>query len=335
MLMILGLLACPSESTDSPEPELDVEVAQLASPKYVTLFGVLPDDLYEEEVPDAALVNLGRMLYFDARLSNGERFSCNSCHDLARYGTVPAQVSGPETESRPARNAPSTYNTGLLFRQYWDGRVDTLEAQTLEVFTDPQQMGMPTQSAVLNAIQAIPGYRDAFAAAFPGDASPIRYGTVAKALVAFERSLVTTGSPLDRYLQGDETALNAQELAGFDRFVEVGCVSCHSGAMVGGGMFQRLGAVHPYPTKDLGRGLVTLDDEDAQIFRVPSLRNVAETGPWLHDGSVGSLEEVVRLMGHHQLGRDLADEDVASIVRFLKTLTAPLPPDASVVPELP
>ena len=332
---LLGWLGCPTDSPPEDGPEADPTSVAIEAPRYVTLFGVVPDDMHEEEVPPQALVQLGRMLYHDARLSKDQLYSCNSCHDLARYGTSPAPTSGPATDDRPARNAPSTLNAALQFRAYWDGRAASLEEQTLGVFTDPQQMAMPTQTSVLHVIQEIPGYRDAFAAAFPGDRTPIRFGTVAKALNAFQRTLVTPRSKLDRYLGGEDDVLTVDEMAGFDLFVSTGCVSCHSGALLGGGMFQRLGAVHPYETEDPGRELQTGEADDRNIFRVPSLRNVAETGPWMHDGSIATLDEVVRRMAHHQLGRDLSDDEVASIVLFLRTLTGELPAQIVAVPELP
>ncbi len=335
MLITLSLVACttsePEEvprSAGSPSLPLDV-------PRHVSLFGVVPDHMHDGEPPSEARVALGRMLYFDARLSGDQAHSCATCHPLERYGTSAAPTSGPPTDRRPARNAPSTYHAALHFRQYWDGRVADIEAMVRDAFTDPQQMAMPTETAVVQRLASMPGYREAFAAAYPGDGAPIRYGTVGQALGSFLRTLVTPGSALDRYQQGDKEALTAEQLAGFDRFVDTGCVSCHSGPLFGGMMLQRLGAVHAVEAEDRGVATHSGQPADAYLFKVPSLRNVARTGPWLHDGSVKTLPAAVRLMAHHQLGRELDDEAVAEIVAFLETLTGPLPETARDVPELP
>lgn len=334
MLTILCLLGCPSSEDPGLEAVDEPPAAAKAIPRHVTLFGVVPEDVHATP-PPPPLVELGRMLFHDARLSGGQSVSCASCHPLDRYGAAPVATSGTAPEGRPSRNAPSVYNAALQFRQFWDGRADDIEAAARESFTDPHQMGMPTQSAVLGAVRAIPGYREAFAAAFPGDPDPITYGSVGKAIGAFLRTRTTPGSKLDQYQSGDLDALSPEELAGFELFVSLGCVTCHSGPLVGGGMYQRLGAARPHETEDLGLGFVTGRESDARIFKVPSLRNVVQTGPWLHDGSVKTLPDAIRTMAHHQLDRELADNEVDLLVGFLGTLTGTLPPDAADVPELP
>ena len=333
MLIAFALMACtsgePTEAVVPPPPPV------APAPRHVSLFGVLPDTLHDPEAPPSqALVNLGRMLYFDARLSKDQRYSCNSCHELAEYGAGREPTSGGAPEGQAPRNAPSTYNAGLQFRQYWDGRADDLVGQAQDAFLNPREMGMASQRDVVAAVQAVPGYADAFATAFPGESS-ITFGAISRALAAFEQGLVTAGSKLDRYLLGESTAMTVEEVAGFDRFVSTGCVSCHSGVLLGGGMFQRLGAVHAWETADEGRAWSTGNEAEKRLFKVPSLRNVAETGPWLHDGSATSLDDVVRRMAHHQLGRTLKDAEVASIVLFLKTLTGDLPTDYVAEPPLP
>ena len=334
MLTILCLLGCPTGSQADVDVEPQPPAAARAIPRHVTLFGVIPEDV-QVDPPSESLVSLGRMLFHDARLSAGQSVSCNSCHPLDRYGASPVAASGAAPDGRPSRNAPSVYNAALQFRQYWDGRADDIEGAVREAFTNPHQMGMPTQTAVLEAIQAIPGYREAFAAAFPGDPDPITYGSVGKAVGAFLRTRTTPGSKLDLYQAGDLEALTPEELAGFERFVSIGCVTCHSGPLLGGGMLQRLGAAHPYETEDLGLGFVTGREEDARLFKVPMLRNVVHTGPWFHDGSVKTLPEAVKGMAHHQLDRELSEAELASLLLFLETLTGALPGDAADVPDLP
>lgn len=335
MLIILGMLAC----TTTPEPEAEVEEpsARIAKeiPRHVTLFGVVPEHMHEGDPPPAPLVDLGRMLFFDARLSADQSVSCNSCHALDRYGVSPEATSGTPVEGATARNAPSVYNAALQFRQYWDGRGEDIEHATRLALTDPQQMGEATQSSVVDAVRGLPGYREAFAAAYPGDDDPITFGAIGKALGTFQRTLVTPGSKLDLYQSGNLDALSEAQLLGFERFIDTGCVSCHAGPLVGGAMYQRLGAAKPFETEDRGVARVSGSDRDLNLFKVPSLRNVVQTGPWLHDGSVKTLPEVIRLMGDRQLGRDLGEEEVASILMFLDALTGPLPAYASEVPPLP
>ncbi|MBX2796929.1 MAG: cytochrome-c peroxidase [Myxococcales bacterium] len=334
MLIAFALLGCTSgEPTDVAEVPPPPPVAP--APRHVTLFGVLPDTMHDIETPPSrALIDLGRMLYFDARLSKDQQYSCNSCHELAEYGAAREPTSGGAPEGQRPRNAPSTFNATLQFRQYWDGRSDDLVTQAQEAFLNPREMAMASQSDVVSAVSAIPGYADAFAAAFPAEPT-VTFGSISRALVAFQQGLVTSGSKLDRYLMGEGAAMTPEEVAGFDRFVSTGCVSCHSGVLLGGGMFQRLGAVHAWDTPDEGRAWSTGDEAERRLFKVPSLRNVAETGPWLHDGSATTLPDVVRRMAHHQLGRDLSDDDVSSIVLFLSTLTGTLPTDYIAEPPLP
>lgn len=334
MLTILCLLGCPGTEPETP-PEPAPDPVPLAAPKHVVLFGAVPEEAYGDPPPSRALVDLGRMLYFDARLSGSGALSCNSCHDLARYGTTAAATSGDPGEAGTARNAPSTYNAILQFKQYWDGRADDLEAQARSALLSPQELGMASESALIEAIKAVEGYGPAFEAAFPDARSPITIGNIARALVAFQGGLTTPGSKLDRYLSGEGGALSPEEIEGFDRFVSTGCVSCHSGALIGGGMFQRLGSVYPYETEDQGRAGQSKDPVEEKIFKVPSLRNVTKTGPWLHDGSLDSLEDVVGRMAHHQLGRELTSEEITSIVLFLETTMGYPSSDYIEPPELP
>jgi cytochrome c peroxidase len=174
---------------------------------------------------------------------------------------------------------------------------------------------------VLERLKKDKTYPAEFAAAFPGESDPITYPNVGKAIGAFERTLITP-SRFDDFLKGDESALTAEEKKGAQLFAQTGCTACHNGATLGGNMFQKLGLVKPYPTTDMGRFQVTKNEADKMMFKVPSLRNVAKTGPYFHDGSVKTLEEAVSKMAEYQLGRQLTPEQVNEIVTFLNALTA-------------
>jgi cytochrome c peroxidase len=193
---------------------------------------------------------------------------------------------------------------------------------------------MPTADDVAGIIKGIPGYAPLFAAAFPGEDDPITFDNIAKAIGAFERKLVTRGK-WDRWLVGDGSALNVQERRGLEKFIEVGCTTCHMGPNLGGSIYQKVGVKKPFPTEDEGRSAVTGNEAEKFFFKVPALRNVAETAPYLHDGSVETLEEVVGIMVEYQLDAPLTPEETADIVAFLTALTGRIPTDYIAEPELP
>jgi cytochrome c peroxidase len=280
-------------------------------------------------------VALGKLLFFDKRMSKNQDLSCNSCHDVAKYGVDGTPTSSGHKKQHGDRNAPTVYNAGVHVSQFWDGRAGTLEDQAKGPVLNPIEMAMKDGASVEKVIASIPGYEPLFKKAFPGEAKPITYDNFAKAVGAYERTLATP-SKFDAYLQGDPKALNDQEKAGLALFMTTGCTACHSGEGIGGGMFQKLGLVAPVPgLKDEGRAKVTKKDADKFFFKVPSLRNIEKTGPYLHDGSVASLEEAVTFMGKYQLGKDLKTAEVLSLVTFLKTLTGPLPKDIAEPKALP
>lgn len=280
-------------------------------------------------------ITLGRMLYFDPRLSKNHDVSCESCHHLTQYGVDNEPTSTGHKGQRDKRNAPTVYNAALHFRQFWDGRAPDVEEQAKVPMTDPVEMAMPTEQRIVQTLGSIPGYVDAFQKAFSGDKAPVTLDNAAKAIGAFERKLLTP-SRWDDLLKGKQEALSAEEIAGLRKFVEVGCQTCHSGPGMGGGMYQKFGVVMPWQNaNDLGRYEVTKQDTDRMFFKVPSLRNVEKTAPYLHDGSVKTLDEAVLLMGRHQLGKELSEADVRSIVTFLHSLTGPLPQEYIQKPQLP
>lgn len=280
-------------------------------------------------------INLGRMLYFDKRLSKNHDVSCNSCHGLTTYGVDNRKTSEGHKKQLGDRNSPTVYNAAGHLAQFWDGRASDVEAQAKGPVLNPVEMAMANEAAVLAVLNSIPAYVEAFKKAFPDDKTAVTYDNFAKAIGAFERNLVTP-SPWDKYLGGDKTALSNEQKAGFNKFVETGCGQCHQGEFIGGSMYEKLGKVEAWPeTKDVGRAAVTKSDTDKLSFKVPSLRNVEKTAPYFHDGSIATLPEAVKLMAKHQLGKTLSDKDVASIVAWLEALTGNLPTDYIKEPVLP
>ena len=225
-------------------------------------------------------------------------------------------------------------NSALHFRQFWDGRASDVEEQATGPIVNPIEMAS-SEKRVIETLSSMPEYVDAFKKAFPEDHGAVTLKNVGIAIGAFERKLLTPAK-LDRFLSGDDAALSDDEKVGAAVFAQTGCPSCHMGSTVGGGLYQRVGLVKPWPSqKDQGRFDVTKHEEDKMLFKVPSLRNVEKTAPYFHDGSVESLEEAVRMMARHQLGKELKDDEVTSIVTFLKTLTATPPVELVAPPTLP
>lgn len=308
---------------------LAVVVASLAAPTrgscddvYVSMFQAL-----EKPAPTAQsadLVALGKKLYHDPIMSLDQDISCNSCHNLKTYGVDNLPTSPGHKGQLGGRNSPTVYNAALHMSQFWDGRAKDVEEQALGPVLNPVEMAMPTGDVVIERLQAKAEYKKLFAKAFPHEKEAITFPNVGKAIGAFERTLVTP-SRFDAYIKGDTTALNDAEKAGLKTFVQTGCVTCHVGSPLGGQMFQKMGLVKPYPLKDLGRYEVTKLEAEKYFFKVPSLRNIEKTGPYLHDGSVATLEDAVRIMAEYQLGKQLSQEETASIVTFLKSLTGELP----------
>lgn len=294
--------------------------------KSKTLFKPLPTQFDSKENPlTKEKIDLGRQLYFEKRMSKSQELSCNSCHLLAKYGVDNEPTSPGHKKQRGDRNSPTVFNAGNHIAQFWDGRAATLEDQAKGPVLNAVEMAMPDEKFVVKTIKSIPGYEAMFKKAFPGDKDPINYDNIAKAIGAFERTLVTP-SRFDKFLGGDEKALTADEKKGLETYLAAGCTACHMGEGVGGAMYQKLGLVKPVPgLKDEGRSKVTKNAGEKYFFKVPSLRNIEKTGPYLHDGSLKTLEETIAFMGEYQLGKQLKKEEVASIATFLKSLTGDLP----------
>lgn len=286
----------------------------------------------------AAKVELGKQLYFDPRLSINGTVSCNSCHNVMANGTDNRPVSVGVFDKRGARSAPTVWNAAFLSVQFWDGRAASLEDQAKGPILAGVEMGMPNEAAVIERLQKIPGYVTQFKAVFGGE-DALSYDNVARAIAAFERTLITPNSAMDRYLKGDKSALSAAAKRGMKQVEEVGCTACHTGPNyagpanlpIGEGFYQKF-PVFPSPydkqydlKADPGRYEVTHKEADKHLWRVPTWRNVAVTAPYFHNGSVQTLDEAVRVMAKTQLNKELTDAQVTDIVAFLNGLTGEFP----------
>ena len=297
-----------------------------------SLFGPLP--AVKADDSKSAQIDLGRKLYFDTRLSLDNDISCNSCHGLNSFGVDNEPTSPGHLGQRGDRNSPTVYNATLHVAQFWDGRATDLTEQAKGPVLNPIEMAMNSEGEVVARLAAIPGYVELFLAAFPEDKPALSYQNMAAAIARFEEGLITPDR-FDAFMKGDLNALSEPEIVGLELFLQTGCAACHSGPALGGNMYQKMGLVKPYETEDAGRFAVTGNEADRQVFKVPSLRNIARTAPYFHDGSVTRLVDAIQLMAGHQLGKELSDADVASIAMFLESLTGT--PDAEYIapPELP
>lgn len=311
--------------------------AQEVNKAQLVVFGTPLPDVWENpdnELTDAK-IDLGRKLFYDARLSKSHAISCNSCHGLDTFGVDNVAGSVGHKGHITGRNSPTVYNAAGHLAQFWDGRAADVEAQAKGPVLAGGEMAAPGEEWVVDSLKSIPGYEPLFKAAFPDAKDPITYDNMANAIGAFERKLSTPGR-FDKYLGGDEGALNADEKRGLAKFLSTGCATCHIGSTLGGLSYQKLGLFKPWPgLKDEGRSAVTKNEAEKHFFKVPSLRNIEKTGPYLHDGSIDDLGKMVSMMAEHQLGKTLSDEDVADIVTFLNALTGEIDEDYIKKPELP
>lgn len=292
-----------------------------------------------------AKIALGKKLFFDPRLlGSNSHLSCNSCHTLAEGGDDGHARSTGQNGQQTLRSSPSLWNIGFQTVLYWDGRATNLEEQTLDHLRDPQISAWPNLGAIVQMLEASADYRRAFAAAFPGE-DTLSGANLARALASFERALLATDSPFDRYLAGNQMALSASARRGIDAFNEAGCLACHFGAnfagpapgpalKMGDGFYElfpnQLGTKYDQRyrlTDDLGRFAFTGNPGERYLWRVPPLRNVALTAPYFHNGSVASLEEAIRVMAKVQFDKELSEKAVMDITAFLKSLTGRLPPE--------
>jgi len=306
------------------------------------VFSTLPDTIQNpNNKVTPQKVALGKMLYYDTRLSKSNTISCNSCHNMASYGVDNNFNSLGHGWKLGGRNSPTVLNSALDIAEFWDGRAKDVEDQAKGPILNPVEMGMPGQSVAIERISTIPEYIELFKKSFPEGDNKVTYDNIANAIGAFERTL-TTPSRFDKFLNGDTNALTAQEKTGLKMFMDVGCSKCHTGAAIGGQMYQKFGLVNgPYwkytnsDHQDEGRYKITNQQSDKYVFKVPILRNIAHTYPYFHDGSVWDLSKAVDIMGETQLGRKLTESETNDIIAFLKSLTGTIPEDALKLPILP
>lgn len=262
---------------------------------------------------------LGKQLYMDTSLSKDGKVSCNTCHDLKRYGVDNEIFSiGADGVLDEPFNSPTTFNSVFNFVQFWDGKAKNLADQAKNPFINPKEMALKDEAEVVKRVEANAKYKASFDKIY----GQITMQNITDAIAEFEKTLITPNSPFDRYLNGDENAISSQAKRGWEAFKSNGCVACHQGQNVGGTMYQKIGIFEPYPNQEnLGRYEITKIESDKMVFKVPSLRNVAKTAPYYHDGSIPTLDACVQFMAYYQLGRFLDQQTVDDIVAFLESLT--------------
>lgn len=328
-LLISAASACSGGKDDAAAPSNAAAPATPAAtapsePKQEPLVALEPLEVNMEKV------TLGRRLFHDTRLSGDGTLSCASCHSLDHGGAEPKRTStGIRGQVGPI-NAPTVLNAALNFRQFWDGRAADLREQAAGPVANPIEMGADWEKVVAS-LGEDEAYEKSFAALYPDG---ITQANVTDAIAEYERFLITP-SPFDRYLRGEADAISASAREGYETFKAAGCTACHTGANVGGTMYQKMGLTADYfgdrgdvTDADLGRFNVTHTESDRHLFKVPTLRNVALTAPYFHDGSRETLADAVRVMAKYEVGRELSDEQVRDIVAFLETLTGELPEGA-------
>jgi cytochrome c peroxidase len=284
--------------------------------------GTLPASMPGADADTAEMRTLGQMLYEDKRLSVNDQQACASCHMVQGHGsgTNSMPTSTGAKGDLGGRNAPTVLNAGFHLAQFWDGRAKDLVEQAKGPILNPKEMAMPDAESVVKKLSGIPDYVAAFDKAFAGQSPAITYDNLAKAIAAYERTLITKDR-FDRWLKNDDSAMTGEEIAGLKAFLDTGCTACHNGSLLGGNSYKKMGVTNPYSTDDKGRMEVTKQAADEFVFKVPSLRNIAMTKPYFHDGKTATLDEAVGKMAQLQLGKRLSDSETNSIVAFLKTLS--------------
>ncbi len=346
ILLIALFFASCGENTDKQNDKSSVDSVAKADmallEKAKTVFATLPEvaENPDNKITDAR-VKLGKVLYFDNRLSFKETQSCNTCHNLSTFGVDNLPTSPGDNGGLGPRNSPTVLNSAIQKVQFWDGRAKDVEEQAGMPVTNPVEMAMPDESFVIERLGKVEAYKKMFTEAFPEDANSLTYENLKKAIGAFERTLMTTDR-FDNFLNGDLTALNSQEKKGLETFMNKGCTACHSGAGLGGDLMMKFGIHKDYTevidsikVVDEGLFALTKEDKDMFVFRTSALRNVEKTAPYFHDGSVKSLKDAVKIMAITELGQELTDEETEDIVAFLSTLTGDLSDEVKTAPTIP
>ena len=337
--LMAGLVGCGSGSEDTgatagSDPDGTTEMTATDDPMIQqarALFSPVPDSPPDLEGNPATpvKVELGKMLYFEPRLSSSWLISCNTCHNLGLGGVDLMETSIGHGWQRGPRNAPTVLNAVFNLAQFWDGRAEDLAEQA----QGPVQAGVEMNNTPDRAIQTLKSmaeYVNRFQESFPGESDPVTFDNMALAIEAFEATLLTPNAPLDQFLKGDSGALSDVEKEGLALFMAKGCTTCHSGVNIGGTGYFPFGLVEApdaelRPVEDRGRYAVTQAEEDNYVFKSPSLRNITLTAPYFHSGKVWDLPTAIRVMGTAQLGTELTDSEVMAVVAFLGALTGDQP----------
>ncbi|MEN8617299.1 cytochrome-c peroxidase [Shewanella baltica] len=276
------------------------------------------------KVTEPEKVELGKMLFFEPRLSKSGYISCNSCHNLATGGVDALPTSVGHNWQQGPINSPTVLNANYMLAQFWDGRASDLQAQAAGPIENPKEMGY-SHALATQTIASMPAYRAHFAKVY-GDEN-VTIDRLTDAISTFEKTLVTPNSPFDQYLLGKQDAISVDAKAGYQLFKSKGCVSCHNGPAVGGTMYMKMGLIKPFHTNNPAEGHIAVTGKEADkfVFKVPTLRNIELTYPYFHDGSVWTLEEAVNTMADIQLGQKLSDKENLGMVAFLVSLTGDQP----------
>jgi len=289
-------------------------------------FCMLGADALIRPIPSSIKVDrikaaLGKKLFFDPTLSLDGTISCATCHDLQNGGDDGLKFSFGIKGQEGNINAPTVYNSVFNFRQFWDGRARDLKEQAKGPIANPVEMGHSLQGA-MEVLQKSESYSEQFKEVY---SDGITQDNIVDAIAEFEKALITPNAPFDKYLKGDEEAVGPKVKKGYQLFVSKGCIICHHGVNVGGNLYNKFGIFHELNSSNLGRYNVTKREEDKYIFKVPSLRNIAQTAPYMHDGRSKTLKSAVLLMSQYQLGRNIKPEEIDMIVIFLESLSGTIP----------
>jgi cytochrome c peroxidase len=282
---------------------------------------LVPIPLYPESINKDKII-LGQALFIDPILSKDNTMSCMTCHDLKTNGATTTAYTIGASGEKGKFNVPTVFNAVYNFRQFWDGRAKDLKEQALDPIENPIEMGNTIKNLIKD-LKASSKYKKLFTKAYPNEG--ITDNSIADALSSFESILTTPNSKFDKYLKGETDILNKAELEGYRLFKEKGCISCHSGINIGGNLYNKFGIYEESNSRQLGRYMITGKESDKFVFKVPSLRNIAKTAPYMHDGRAKSLKEAVEIMSLHQLGRPMEEKELLDIVSFLHTLTGQIP----------
>ena len=329
MLKRLTLAACTALALSGPALAAEPDVTQLRELSR-NLFQPIPeiDVLIKEKQLSPDQIELGKWLFFEPRLSRSHIISCNTCHAIGTGGADNIPTSIGHGWQHGPRNSPSVLNAVFNIAQFWDGRAADLKEQAMGPVQASVEMNN-TPDQVEKTLRSIPEYVDFFKKAFKDDANPVTFENMARAIEAFESTLITPNSRFDQFLAGKDS-LSTKEVRGLDLFINKGCIACHAGINLGGqnyfpfGVIQKPGA-EVLPPDDKGRFTVTNTATDEYVFRAGPLRNIALTAPYFHSGEVWDLEQAVAIMGTSQLGQELNSEEVKDITAFLHTLTGDQP----------